>query len=141
MDPSNPWHVHHSYHPGHILVPTKLNGANYSSMGEWIYDSCSHGQEQNWLYQWIYSTTFRDQTTDKIRPMGLTKRYDFIMANSLRITWFSQRGHSCQDNLASVGRFQRSIFIEKWTFNLPILEIFSLSLTRYHDSFNVFHKN
>ncbi|KAL5785997.1 hypothetical protein ACOSQ2_002115 [Xanthoceras sorbifolium] len=31
MDPSNPYFVHHSDQPGHMLVPTKLNGANYPS--------------------------------------------------------------------------------------------------------------
>ncbi|KAI4318108.1 hypothetical protein L6164_025916 [Bauhinia variegata] len=31
MDPSNPLFVHHSDHPGHMLVPTKLNGSNYQS--------------------------------------------------------------------------------------------------------------
>ncbi|KAH7570844.1 hypothetical protein JRO89_XS05G0206300 [Xanthoceras sorbifolium] len=31
MDPFNPYFVHHSDQPGHMLVPTKLNGANYPS--------------------------------------------------------------------------------------------------------------
>ncbi|XP_059654512.1 uncharacterized protein LOC132301259 [Cornus florida] len=31
MDPSNPYFVHHLDHPGHMIVPTKLNGANYPS--------------------------------------------------------------------------------------------------------------
>lgn len=31
MDSSNPYYVHHSDHPGHMLVPTKLNSANYPS--------------------------------------------------------------------------------------------------------------
>ncbi|KAL5779729.1 hypothetical protein ACOSQ2_010466 [Xanthoceras sorbifolium] len=31
IDPSNPYFVHHSDQPGHILVSTKLNGANYPS--------------------------------------------------------------------------------------------------------------
>ncbi|KAL5819423.1 hypothetical protein ACOSQ4_023265 [Xanthoceras sorbifolium] len=31
IDPSNPYFVHHSDQPGHMLVPTKLNGANYPS--------------------------------------------------------------------------------------------------------------
>ncbi|KAL5808260.1 hypothetical protein ACOSQ3_028951 [Xanthoceras sorbifolium] len=31
MDPSNPYFVHHSDQHGHMLVPTKLNGANYPS--------------------------------------------------------------------------------------------------------------
>lgn len=31
MDPSNPYFVHHSNHPGHMLVSTKLNGVNYPS--------------------------------------------------------------------------------------------------------------
>ncbi|KAK2967041.1 hypothetical protein RJ640_003397 [Escallonia rubra] len=31
MDPSNPYFVHHSDHPGHLLVPIILNGANYPS--------------------------------------------------------------------------------------------------------------
>ncbi|KAH0987381.1 hypothetical protein GBA52_014558, partial [Prunus armeniaca] len=28
-DTSNPYYVHSSDHPGHMLVPTKLNGAKY----------------------------------------------------------------------------------------------------------------
>nr|CAD1830596.1 unnamed protein product [Ananas comosus var. bracteatus] len=31
MDPSHPYYVHHSDQPGHMLVPVKLNGANYQS--------------------------------------------------------------------------------------------------------------
>ena len=31
MDSSNPYFVHHSDQPGHVLVSTKLNGANYPS--------------------------------------------------------------------------------------------------------------
>ncbi|KAK2990336.1 hypothetical protein RJ640_003608 [Escallonia rubra] len=31
MDPSNPYFVHHSDHPGHLLAPITLNGANYPS--------------------------------------------------------------------------------------------------------------
>jgi len=30
-DPSHPYYVHHSDQPGHMLVPTKLNGSNYQS--------------------------------------------------------------------------------------------------------------
>ncbi|VVA31420.1 PREDICTED: LOW QUALITY PROTEIN [Prunus dulcis] len=31
MELSNPYYVHPSYHPGHVLVSEKLDGANYSS--------------------------------------------------------------------------------------------------------------
>jgi len=31
MDSSNPYYIHPSDHPGHLLVPTKLNGTNYPS--------------------------------------------------------------------------------------------------------------
>ncbi|KAG6401762.1 hypothetical protein SASPL_138627 [Salvia splendens] len=31
LDPSHPYYVHHSDQPGHLLVPTKLNGTNYQS--------------------------------------------------------------------------------------------------------------
>jgi len=31
MDPTNPYYVHHSDQPGHMLVSTKLNDANYQS--------------------------------------------------------------------------------------------------------------
>ncbi|KAL3505038.1 hypothetical protein ACH5RR_034879 [Cinchona calisaya] len=31
MNPSHPYYVHHSDQPGHMLVPIKLNGANYQS--------------------------------------------------------------------------------------------------------------
>jgi len=31
MDPTNPYYVHHLDQPGHMLVSTKLNGANYQS--------------------------------------------------------------------------------------------------------------
>ncbi|XP_024031879.1 uncharacterized protein LOC112094638 [Morus notabilis] len=31
MDSSSPYFVHHSDQPGHVLVPTKLNGSNYPS--------------------------------------------------------------------------------------------------------------
>ena len=31
MDPSNLYFVHHSDHPGHMLIPKKLNGTNYPS--------------------------------------------------------------------------------------------------------------
>jgi len=31
MDSSNPYYIHPSNHPGHLLVPPKLNGTNYSS--------------------------------------------------------------------------------------------------------------
>ncbi|KAI5317975.1 hypothetical protein L3X38_037682 [Prunus dulcis] len=30
MELSNPYYVHPSYHPGHVLVSEKLDGANYS---------------------------------------------------------------------------------------------------------------
>ncbi|XP_021802635.1 uncharacterized protein LOC110746704 [Prunus avium] len=88
MDTSNPYYVHSSDHPGHMLVPTKLNGANYPP----------------WSKSKIHALTAKNKigfVNGSIKPPSETEnptKYAFWnQCNSMILSWFA---HSVEPDLA-----------------------------------------
>ncbi|KAK9077344.1 hypothetical protein SSX86_005681 [Deinandra increscens subsp. villosa] len=88
VDTSSPYYVHHSDQPGHMLVPIKLNGANY----------------QSWSKSMIHALTaknkigFVDGTI--VAPSQIDKPSEFAMwnqCNSMILSWLT---HSVESDLA-----------------------------------------
>ncbi|KAJ0009951.1 hypothetical protein Pint_34666 [Pistacia integerrima] len=88
IDPSNPFFVHHSDHPGLMLVPTKLNSTNY----------------QSWSKSMIHALTAKNKIgfiNGSVKPPSETEQpTEFALwnqCNSMILSWLT---HSVEPDLA-----------------------------------------
>ncbi|KAJ0036000.1 hypothetical protein Pint_25313 [Pistacia integerrima] len=61
----------------------------------------------------VLSSLHQRQNNQLSLLLESVQKHHFIMAHSLNRTRFSQRGHSCEDSLSSIRRFQRFSFHKK----------------------------
>ncbi|XP_071723845.1 uncharacterized protein [Rutidosis leptorrhynchoides] len=101
MDSRNPYYVHHSDQPGHMLVPTKLNGANY----------------QSWSKAMIHALIAKNKVGfidgSLAAPSKETHPVDFALwnqSNSMILSWLS---HSVEPDLAE-GIIHAKSALEVW---------------------------
>ncbi|XP_073121310.1 uncharacterized protein [Henckelia pumila] len=88
MDLSNPYLVHHSDQPGHILVPTKLNGSNYPSWSK----SMIHALTAKNKIGFIDGSIESPSETENPKEFALWNQ-----CNSMILSWFT---HSVEPDLA-----------------------------------------
>ncbi|XP_012833154.1 PREDICTED: uncharacterized protein LOC105954028 [Erythranthe guttata] len=87
IDSSNPFFIHHSDQPGHMLVPTKLNGSNYPS----------------WSKSMIHALTAKNKISfidGSIEPPSEKNPTQYALwnqCNSMILSWFT---HSVEPDLA-----------------------------------------
>ncbi|XP_068492158.1 uncharacterized protein [Phaseolus vulgaris] len=89
MDPTNPYYVHHLDQPGHMLVSTKLNGANY----------------QSWKTTMVHALTakkklrFVDSTIEMSSQEKDSSQFElWNQCNSMILSWLS---HSIEAEIAA----------------------------------------
>ncbi|KAI5338735.1 hypothetical protein L3X38_018007 [Prunus dulcis] len=87
MDSSNPYFFHHSDHPGHMLVPEKLNGANYSSWSQ----SMIHALIAKNKLGFVDGSIQRPSEKEQPKEYALWNQ-----CNSMVLTWLS---HSVEPGL------------------------------------------
>ncbi|XP_073119563.1 uncharacterized protein [Henckelia pumila] len=104
MDLSNPYLVHHSDQPGHILVPTKLNGSNYPSWSK----SMIHALTTKNKIGFIDGSIESPSETENPKEFALWNH-----CNNMILSWFT---HSVEPDLA-----KGSIFTLKQLVNFSLL--------------------
>ena len=91
MDSSNPYFIHHSDHPNHMLVLTKLNSANY----------------QSWSKHMIHALTAKNKIgfiKGIIKPSSEMKQpTKFALWNQCNSVILSSFTHSVEPDLAKGG--------------------------------------
>ncbi|KAM1434699.1 hypothetical protein ACFX2I_042754 [Malus domestica] len=81
MDSSNPFYVHHSDSPGHMLVPEKLNGSNYPSWSKSMIHALTAKNKIGFVDGSIQPPSAKDQP----------KEYAlWNQCNSMILTWLAQ---------------------------------------------------
>ncbi|KAK2998651.1 hypothetical protein RJ639_024321 [Escallonia herrerae] len=83
MDPSNPYFVHYSNHSGHLLVPIKLNGANYPSWNKSMIHALTTKNKIGFINGSIEQPSKKDQPTE------------YALWNQCNIMVLSWLTHSC----------------------------------------------
>ncbi|KAK2969268.1 hypothetical protein RJ640_021987 [Escallonia rubra] len=88
MDPSNSYFIHHSDHPSHLLVPIKLNGANYSSWSKSMIHALTAKNKIGFINGSIEQPSEKDQPTEYAL---------WNQCNSMILSWLT---HSVEPDLA-----------------------------------------
>ncbi|KAK2968679.1 hypothetical protein RJ640_005820 [Escallonia rubra] len=88
MDPSNSYFIHHSDHPSHLLIPIKLNGANYSSWSKSMIHALTAKNKIGFINGSIEQPSEKDQPTEYAL---------WNQCNSMILSWLT---HSVEPDLA-----------------------------------------